>query len=181
MVNVLLFKAQPFHKGHLANIRKALHDAIINDTTVHIFIGSADKEYTKRNPLPIGLRVKLVTETIQTEFSRDLDRIFIHTLDDLDDEANNTHSWGSYLFNKIVDETGDTQIVFYYSDKPEIMLSWFSPDLRDCVYFKFLPRVADICATNVRWAIKNNETKLVKHWLPETVYNHLDEIRKYIK
>ena len=48
MVGVILFRAQPFHKGHLANIRKALHDAIINDTTVHIFIGSADKEYTKR-------------------------------------------------------------------------------------------------------------------------------------
>ena len=181
MVNVLLFRAQPFHDGHMANIEKALRDAIINDTQVHIFIGSADKVGTARNPLPIDLRHDLVRHSVDEEFGHESERIIIHELDDLDDEANNSYDWGDYLFWTIANKTGDGQIVMYYSDKPEIMLSWFRPSLRDTIYFKFLERVDGICATEVRYAIKNDDDNYLSSVLPNYVYNKLPEIRKYIK
>ena len=181
MVNVLLFRAQPFHNGHLANIAKALHDALINDTEVHIFIGSADKVGTARNPLPVELRYDLVYNSIKERFGKDASRIKIHLLNDLDDEANNSYDWGQYLYWKIVDEVGDGQLIFYYSDRPDIMLSWFQPFLRDCIYFKFLERVNNISATEVRRAIKNNDYNYLSSVLPDYVYNKLPEIRKYIK
>ena len=181
MVNVLLFRAQPFHDGHMANIEKAMHDAIINDTQVHIFIGSADKVGTARNPLPIDLRHDLVSNAINERFGADAKRIIIHELNDLDDEANNSYDWGDYLYFTMADRAGDGQIVMYYSDKPEIMLSWFRPALRDRIYFKFLERVDDISATEVRYAIKKNDDNYLSSVLPDYVYNKLPEIRKYIK
>ena len=140
MTGIILFRAQPFHNGHLAQIRRAIEDVRKLDISLYIFVGSADKSGTKRNPIPIDVRLDLVKSSLEEAFnSIQLRNIHVVPLNDLSDEANNTHSWGEYLYNKMCEYTGDTDFIFYYSDKPEIALSWFDSTAISHIYFSRLP------------------------------------------
>ena len=182
MTGVILFRAQPFHNGHMYMVQKAYNDCRKMNCDLYVFIGSADKCGTKRNPLPIELREYIVTDTIWKAYNgEDRDHIHIVSLNDLSDEANNTHDWGKYLYTHIVNNTNDREITIYYSDKPEIMLSWFDDDIREHISFKFLKRYDGICATDVRQAFLNNDKTKVLDTVPYVVSkNYYDEIRKYI-
>ena len=181
MVGVILFRAQPFHNGHLHMVKRALVDCMSIGAKLHIFIGSADKSGTKRNPLPIEERMDLVMHSIAEEFSQaEINNIRVWELNDLSDEANNTYSWGKYLYDQILYRTQDDDLMFFYSDKPEIMLSWFDSSIRYNIFFKFLERHNGFNATEVRIAIKYNEDKKLKDALPPYVYRNIDQIRPYI-
>ena len=184
MTGVILFRAQPFHNGHLHMVKTAFEDCIRNfDSDLHIFIGSADKCGTPRNPLPIDLREDLVKGAIEDTFSpKDQKRIHVHRLNDLTDEADNSLDWGNYLYKKIVEKTKDKSIMFYYTDNPQIMLSWFEGNelLQSLVSFKFLERHQGISATKVRKAILEEHYTLP--WLlPEYAWPKFQEIKKYLE
>lgn len=183
MFGAILFRAQPFHNGHLHMIKTAYADCEKFGIDLYIFIGSADKYGTKRNPLPIELRRNLVINSLNGYFSEEeLNHIYVFTLDDLSDEANNTYAWGNYLYTKMCSKADDTEFIFYYSDKPSIVLSWFSPELYKNIMYKFLPRYHAINATAIREAIINNE--FCPNWLeydiPKTVIAEYNTIREYL-
>jgi hypothetical protein len=184
MTGIILFRAQPFHNGHLAQIKRAFTDMRDLDGDLYIFVGSADKSGTKRNPIPIDVRLDLINETLNEEFSyKQRQHLHVIPLDDFSDEANNTHSWGQYLYSAMCRETGDNTFVFYYSDKPEIALSWFSEVERNFIYFKFLSRVKNINATFIRDClvqIPNDNNILLAEDLPPYVLSRRDELREYI-
>jgi hypothetical protein len=184
MTGVILFRAQPFHNGHLAQIKRAFEDMRKLDGELYVIVGSADKSGTKRNPIPIDVRLDLIEHTLAEEFSYK-QRQYLHVvpLVDLSDEANNTHSWGDYLYDKMCEITDDTEFVFYYSDKPEIALSWFDDTLRGHIWFKFLPRVKHINATFVRDCLVNipiDNNILLGDYLPPYVLSKRAELREYI-
>lgn len=180
MVGVILFRAQPFHLGHLHMIEKGFNDCRTNDSDLYIFVGSADKGGTKRNPLPIDFRLMLIEGALHEKFSiDDLKHIHIFPLDDLTDEADNSHNWGRYLYMQMFSKTKDPDMTIYYSDNPQIMLSWFDYNERWCLRFKFLDRYQNISATIVRKNI--NSDVISKGLLPNFVYMHRDEIIKYIE
>lgn len=185
MTGIILCRAQPFHNGHLAQIKRAYEDMKKLGGDLYVIVGSADKSGTKRNPIPIGVRLDLINGTLRSEYlNDDLKHIHVVPLDDLSDEANNTHSWGFYLYTHARDITKDTKFVFYYSDKPEIALSWFDEfELRN-IWFKFLPRFQNISATLVRNALINfdeNDAVLLDEYLPPYVYRKAKELQKYIR
>jgi nicotinamide-nucleotide adenylyltransferase len=167
----------------LAQIRRALNDAN-NLTNIYIFVGSADKSGTKRNPIPIDVRLDLVKGSLEEALNPiHLNNVHVVPLNDLSDEANNTHSWGNYLYNKMCEYTGDTDFVFYYSDKPEIALSWFDSTTISHIYFRFLPRVENICATTVRISLARLDRLdriTLERDLPPHVYNQIDRLHNYI-
>ena len=182
MTNVILFRAQPFHNGHLYMVKKALHDGLINNNDVHVFIGSADKSGTIRNPIPINERLSLVKGSIYQEIKSNFHKhIFVHALNDQNDEGHNTHEWGEYLYNNMTNKTFDEFLTLYYIDEPEIPLSWFGPKEREYISFKFIPRVHNISATDVRFAIKNDELESLRQMVPDYVYAHREEIKRYLK
>ena len=184
MTGVILFRAQPFHNGHLAQIKRAIEDAENYNGMIYIFVGSADKYGTKRNPIPIDMRLNLVNNSLLEKFGPDVfDKIHVTPLADLSDEANNTYSWGNYLYNKMCEYTGDTDFVFYYSDKPEIALSWFDSTTISHIYFRFLPRVENIRATSVRTSLARLDRLdrlALETDLPPYVYSKIDELHNYI-
>lgn len=185
MTGVILFRAQPFHNGHLAQIKRAFEDMRKFDGHLYIIVGSADKFGTKRNPIPIDVRLDLIENTLAEEFSyKQRKHIHVVPLVDLSDEANNTHSWGTYLYNKMCGITEDTDFVFYYSDKPEIALSWFDDVVCEHIWFKFLPRVASgVDATYIRYLLKDLNSEHVyflKKSLPSYVYSKVNELHEYI-
>ena len=180
MTGVILFRAQPFHNGHLNMIQKAFQDCQKTNSDLYIFVGSADKSGTKRNPLPIEYRLMLVEGALHEEYSmQDLAHIHVVPLDDMTDEADNSHDWDRYLFMKMLFHTKDADMTIYYSDRPEIMLSWFDSQDRWCLRFKFLDRYKNISATIVRKMIL--EGYPVDRYVPDFVNMHIDEIKKYLE
>lgn len=181
MTGIVLFRAQPFHYGHLAQIKRAFSELRNNDMDLCIIVGSADKFNTKRNPIPIDIRMDLINGVLEEEFSfKQRQHIKVGSLADLSDEANNTYSWGNYLYNAICQFSGDTEFIFYYSDKPEIALSWFDDRVRNHICFKFLSRIDNINATQVREYLLNNNIEELKKSLPDYVFERKDILRDLI-
>ena len=182
MTGVILFRAQPFHMGHLNMVQKAVEDCSKNNSELYIFVGSADKCETERNPLPIDFRLMLINGSLHDNFSlEELKHIHVVPLNDLTDETDNSYNWGRYLFMKMLKETKDPDMTIYYSDRPEIMLNWFDADDRWCLRFKFLDRYKGISATLVRKFLNDGEDWILEKLLPNFVFIHRDEIRKYMK
>ena len=182
MVGVILFRAQPFHNGHLYMIKRAYEDCKQNQSDLYVFVGSADKCGTARNPLPIDFRMMLIEGSLREEFnSEELKHIHIFPLDDLTDEADNSYNWGRYLFIKMFNKTKDSDMTIYYSDRPEIMLGWFDADDRWLLRFKFLDRYEGISATEVRNLMLGGTGRLINTVVPNFVAMHLQEIIKYLK
>lgn len=181
MTGIILFRAQPFHYGHLAQIKRAFSELRNNDMDLCIIVGSADKFNTKRNPIPIDIRMDLINGVLEKEFSfKQRQHIKVGSLVDLSDEANNTYSWGDYLYNAMCQFSGDTEFIFYYSDKPEIALSWFDDRIRNHICFKFLSRIDNINATQVREYLLDNNIKELKKLLPDYVFEKKDILRDLI-
>lgn len=181
MTGVILFRAQPFHHGHLHMVVKAFQDCQATNSELYIFVGSADKAGTKRNPLPIDFRLMLIKGALHEQFSiEQLKHIHVIPLDDMTDESDNSYHWGRYLYMKMFNHTKDSDMTIYYSDRPDIMLNWFDADDRWCLRFKFLDRWADISATKVRQWIEL-DPQVAKSLLPDYVYMHVEQIKKYLE
>jgi phosphopantetheine adenylyltransferase len=180
MTGVVLFRAQPFHNGHLNTVKKAYEDCKQTNSKLYIFVGSADKVGTTRNPIPIEFRLMLIKGALHETFDlADLANISVIPLDDMTDEADNSYSWGRYLFMKMLGHTKDADMTIYYSDRPDIMLGWFDAEDRWCLRFKFLDRFENISATLVRNLILSDMP--VDKFVPSFVNMHIDEVKRYLK
>lgn len=191
-VGVILARLQPVHKGHLGLIEKSINEN--NDT--YIFVGSADK-FNERNPLPIGLRIQLLTGAIEETFtdfhwndvycqySNGTKTITIVPLDDLSDEGDNNHDWGFYLYSHIVSASGSANFTMYYSDGYEIITSWFPGFiLRNNVSLNLIARNSmeeGISATAVRKAIEENDFNLLQKYVTNNVIALRETIAQHIK
>jgi len=182
MTGVILFRAQPFHRGHLNMVQKAYEDCAANNCDLYIFVGSADKSGTVRNPLPIDFRIMLLEGSLHEHFTTEqMKYIHIFPLADMTDEADNSHAWGRYLYIKMFSKTKDSDMTIYYSDDPRIMLGWFAQDERWLLRFKFLDRFEGISATLVRQAFQMpNSDPMIEKLVPRYVYNYREEIRNYL-
>ena len=182
MTGVILFRAQPFHNGHLSMVQKAYEDSRAYGADLYIFVGSADKSGTKRNPIPIDFRLMLLEGSLHEVMgSEALKHIHIFPLDDLSDETNNSYDWGRYLYMKMLGKTHDTDMTIYYSDDPKIMLSWFDAEDRWCLRFKFLDRYQNISATTVRKTLLEENYALFQTLVPNFVFMHRTQIENYLK
>jgi nicotinamide-nucleotide adenylyltransferase len=174
-IGVILARLQPIHNGHLALIKKASEE----NEEVHVFIGSADK-FNERNPIPINMRNDMAMAAI---VERGIKNVSIHWLDDLDDEKNNSHDWGFYLYSKVVSEIQQSNFTIYYSDGFEIITSWFPGFiLRNNVSLSLLARGAvedGVSATQVREFIMNDDNRL-KQVVPTSVYENKESIKQLI-
>jgi hypothetical protein len=82
----------------------------------------------------------------------------------------------------MLNKTKDPDMTIYYSDKPEIMLSWFDAEDRWALRFKFLDRFDNISATEVRKLIMGEDTgKTLKSVIPQYVFMYLPEIKKIME
>lgn len=180
MLGVILARFQPIHNGHVALIEQALKSCDL----LHVFIGSADK-VNQRNPIPVDVREEYVKEVIKEKFPIYQDRIFIHRLDDLSNEANNTYEWGIYLYANIVGVINSARFTIFYSDGIDIITSWFYPwMLKNFVSLVLLARNSieqGVSATKVRKAIIEGKEEDLKCMLPKAIYDMRNQIKHYIE
>lgn len=191
-IGVILARLQPIHNGHLALIDKSINE---NEET-YVFVGSANK-FNKRNPLPISLRLQLLTEALEEKYGWNKSTgkitdnmgiskvLHIVQLDDLTSEGDNSHTWGFYFYSKVVTATQCSNFTIYYSDGFEIITTWFpSYILRNNVSLSLLARgatVDGISATKIREAIMQGDDELLKQYVPTTVFEHREAIKKHIE
>lgn len=174
-IGVILARFQPIHNGHMELIKKACHE---NDL-VYIFVGSADK-INSRNPIPIDFRLELVKKALINEKLEQ--SCVLVPLNDLDNETNNTLSWGFYLYANIVEQIQQSFFTMYYSDGFEIITTWFTGYiLRNHISLSLLARgsvASGVSATTVRAAIlADNDLTLM---VPEIVRENRSVIKSFI-
>jgi len=179
-IGVIIARMQPIHNGHIELIKKSFHE---NDETL-VFVGSADK-INARNPIPISFRTDMVRKAIKAEMHAELSDINIRVLplDDLDDESNNSLTWGFYLYAKIVRAIGQDYFTMYYSDGFEVITTWFTGYiLRNHISLSLLARgntASGVSATKVRELILNDGD--LKELVPPIVIDNQSTIKAFIQ
>lgn len=173
---VILMRAQPVHKGHLDVIEQALSE---NDKVL-IVLGSANKEKTKRNPLPAGYRESFLINSLT---SRMINRTQIMKLPDwsMEDAALYAKEWGYFFYYNVVKEIGTKTFTFYYNDNPETVKSWFTKEIAERITIKCTTRERDVSGTKIRESIECEDDEYLKEMLPETVFTKRDVIKKFIE
>lgn len=174
-----LMRAQPLHKAHLNIIKRALAE---NDHVV-VVLGSFNKWGTERNPFQGIARKRLLEEALADEFDKyDLMRIKIVEMPDWSMETDDAQKkeWGRYLYYNIVRAAGSRNFRMYYSDTPEIMESWFEPELMARIEFRFMERsgiLNGLSATKIREAILKGDKEYVRQYCPPVMVREFDDLQ----
>lgn len=179
MIGVVLARMQPIHKTHEFLIRSSIKD---NEKTF-VFIGSADKSRTKRNPFTFEERKLLIEKVFEKEIKSE--KVELVKLDDLTDEDDeDVKSWGNYLYDSITNAISQKEFSIYYCDEPDIMLSWFTDDLKEKIDFHFFDRndlFSNLSATRIREALLNDDLDYLRENLPSVVYDERENLKKILQ
>lgn len=156
---IFLTRAQPFHKGHIDVVKEILR----THKKALIFIGSANKSGTKRNPLSISIRRSIASKSLYNSLDyKDLARVTLCTLNDwsMEDYDPAVKEWGRFLYYNIVNQIGSKNFDIYYNDDISIIDNWFEPYIRERIQIIQLDRsaIADgVSSTKLREAIIAND------------------------
>jgi cytidyltransferase-like protein len=182
-IGVFVARMQPVHLAHLYVIEKALEE---NDI-VYIFIGSANKKGTIRNPFAVNIRKALLNHALHEKMGADkLERIQIVELADwsTENDLTNQKEWGRYLYYNIVSKTNSQSFKLYYSDEPQIMLDWFEEDIKKRIMFRFLERSSiyeGLSATKIRKALLEDDEEYLKRFCPRVIPGEADILKRLLK
>jgi len=151
---------QPFHKGHLKDIKEILKQA----DEVIIGIGSSQHSHTKENPFTVDERIRMIEDTLIEE---NISNYTIFPIPDIDNHS----KWVEH----VTDLVPKFDIVFTRNDFTEKLFK------KKGYKVKKLELVKGISATIIRNKMLNN-----KNWeelLPKAVVKYLEEIngKKRIK
>ena len=176
-IGVFLARFQPLHNAHLHVIKTALEEC----DKVVIMLGSSNKKSMLRNPYDFNLRYDL----LKASLSEDMERINIYELPDWskEDTMEDDLTWGSYLYYNIVARIHQKSFSFYYSDSPDTVTGWFSPDILKNIDFRFLERskiYSGLSSTKIRAAMikfEPEDQEYLRTCLPPAVYSRINELR----
>lgn len=186
---VLLSRGQPFHKGHIEIIKKALNE---NDKVL-VVIGSADKSGVARNPLDIYMRERMFEKMRSYICTDRLDFISLKDLSNDEDipyesavGSSNTSfelvnsEWGSYLYYNIIARTGEKTFNLYYNDAEEIVSAWFNDTIRDRIIIESVPRIDGYSSSEVRLACKADNMNYLCDALCYLTLYEIDDVKDII-
>lgn len=165
-VGVLLTRAQPFHLGHVSVLKQALAE----NEKVILVIGSANKSKTKRNPIPIDIRLSIVEDFMERE-NIPMERVKIVALSDWssEDAYEYAKEWGRFFYYNVVNEAESKNFTLYYNDDLKIVENWFDKDLRERIIIKNSVRNG-ISSTKTRNAILDDNLSYVETAMGTTAW-----------
>ena len=177
-IGVFLARFQPLHNAHLYVIETALKEC----DKVVIMLGSSNKGGMLRNPYDFRLRYNLLRASLPIE---DLDRISIYELPDWsqEDKTEDDRTWGYYLYYNVAARIKQKRFTLYYSDKPDILESWFSEDVRQYIDCRYLDRSSifeGLSSTKIRAAMlrfNEEDQKYLEKCLPLAAFRRINELR----
>ena len=170
---VILMRAQPMHLGHLDVIKKASAE---NDKVL-VFVGSANKCGTERNPLNIADRLYFVQSVIESEA---LHNVIVRPLSDWskEDAYALAKEWGNFFYYNAVNALECKTFTLYYNDDVKIAQNWFEDKLLNRIDIVHCSKERDVSATRVREAILCNNDSFLETVLPQTVFAKREYIKK---
>ncbi len=174
---VIIMRAQPVHKGHIDIINQALDG---NDRVL-VVIGSANKSGTKRNPLPINVRIELLHKALIDYALEDVVDVMVLSDWSAEDAYQYAKEWGSFLYYNIVNEIQTKTFTIYYNDNPETVRNWFTPEIAERIKIKSTERVRDISGTKVREAFENDDVRGLKEMLCPSTFKQITELKKLFR
>lgn len=173
---VILMRAQPMHLGHLDVIKRASSE----NEKVLVFVGSANKCGTKRNPLNIEERLYYVQSAVDEE---ELNNVIVRSLCDWskEDAYALAKEWGRFFYYNAVNALGTKTFNFYYNDDIKIVKNWFEMDLQKRVTIISEVKSRGVSATRVREAILNDEEQYLVSVLPRIVWENRKRIKRQLE
>lgn len=173
---VILMRAQPIHKGHIDIIKQALGE----NEKVLIVVGSSNKYGTKRNPLPIDSRMRLIKDALRDyNLSR---KIILMSLPDwsMEDAYQYAKEWGSFFYYNVVRVLEQKTFTMYYNDDLNIVKSWFTKEISERIAVKHAERKRDVSGTKIRRAFEESDDSYLHKMLCPSTYKKKDEIRQML-
>lgn len=159
--------------GHEELINKALK---VCDKLL-VFVGSADKFGTEKDPFKIETRLKILNKIYEGN-----DRVIFVPLNDLTKERKDINpNWGDYLLEnakKVLAEEPECMIYGLSKDEECRITGWFDDDTLCSLNFLLIPRgKIPISGTKVReYLIENKKEEWMK-WVNPKIYDMYDELR----
>lgn len=180
---ILITRAQPFHKGHIAVVQSILAE---NDKLL-IIIGSSNKGGTLRNPFGYELRCEMVNASLE-DAKISSDRVKVIGLPDwsMEDAYALAKEWGSYLYYNIVASICQKHFTIYYNDDTSIVKNWFVPDIAERIQVKSFDRndaaydTWDYSSTKIRDALTVDDDEYLKRALTPSVYAQKSELKNIL-
>lgn len=165
----------PLTLGHerLINIALEKVDKLL------IFVGSADKSGTYRNPFDIKLRIDLIEKVYKEEIESG--KIVLKPLDDLTNEEDYLNkNWGKYLLDNVSKFLLEKPYYFIYGEEPT-REDWFTKEELKNIRKVIVSRnKEDISATKVRKYIADGNQESFKKYTNKKIHSYYKILREEI-
>lgn len=163
---LVIGRFQVLHNGH----KKIIDTALELCDKVVVIIGSSQESRTYKNPLNYEERYDMLSSIYKTEIESG--RVMLLPLED--NGSGNTKEWGDYVIENIPAEFCPNLFV---SGKENRRYNWFENHEIDEL---FISKVDNICATDVRQAMIENNLPEWQRRVPKELYNKYEYMRKIV-
>lgn len=163
---LIVGRFQTLHVGHQSLIDTGLKlcDRVI------VMIGSAQECGTRRNPLNINTRTKMLEAVYG-------DSIKIYAIADMTDEDDIRPEWGRYLLDNVERYIYKPPELMVYGND-EARSRWFSPeDIKDTSEFIVNRGRIPISATDLRTMMIEDNRREWMRWVDPKLHKMYDELR----
>lgn len=179
---VFLARMQPLHIAHMFLIEQAMREC----EEVWVVLGSSNKRDMLRNPFTLEFRKDMLTQALSESgySNEDISRVNIFELPDwsLENDKNETITWGRYFYYNVVSRIQRKDFTIYYSDSSEIIKSWFNSEIGEHITLRLFDRASTyegLSATKIREAIINRDMEYLERFCPPVILRNLDYISTY--
>lgn len=163
---LIVGRFQTLHIGH----QSLIDTGIKLCDRVLVLVGSAQECGTKRNPLNINTRTKMLKEVYGNQ-------IMIYALADMTNEDDIRPEWGRFLLENVDRYIYKAPDLMIYGND-EARSKWFDPeDIRDTSEFIVNRGRIPISATDLRNMMINDERKEWMKWVDPKLHKMYDELR----
>lgn len=171
---VLVGRFQHIHIGHekLIKIGLSLCDKLL------VFVGSADKVGTFRNPYEVRYRIDLISRIYKKEIEEG--RIIIKPINDLTNEKDLTPSWGKYVINEAKKELGQEVNCIIYGKDKNIFKCFPKSIVKNLTEIYVDRNTLNISATKIREYLINDDKENWKKYVNEILYDEYDNLRNIL-
>lgn len=169
-VSMIVMRAQMFHKGHQHLIDMALE---LSDRLL-LFIGSAQECGTKRNPLNVNTRTKIIRSVYDDET-----RVMIEGLSDRSSENDIDTGWGKYVLDHCKRYIYKApSIILYGKEEGRDGYFWFADeDMQKTTQVIVNRSDVPVCATYLRDMMCMDNREEWMKWVDDKVHKYYDELR----
>ncbi len=165
-LGILVGRFQTLHSGHEMMINTAVELC----DEVAIFVGSAQESGTYKNPFSYEVRKDMLEKLFG-------DKIKIYPLNDIG--VGNNSSWGEYVLNSIVENTGRYPDL-HISGKEERRVSWFDGIEGVSIAELYIPKTIDISASEMREFFINGDFESWKKYTNPALYGEFEKLREIV-